>query len=96
MLVCSRGQCVFHVDGIRTSTCGRMWTKGGQKSDFCGRHKWMAPIGGGLLDASDCVCIDTIRLAVYVKDYLLESIVFKQCALINNKLIFDCVGNLSR
>src|SRR6218665_3876538 len=48
-----REWCVFHVDRVWTSTrgresgpCGRMWTEereGGEKPDFCGRHKWMAP-----------------------------------------------------
>src|SRR6218665_2610882 len=30
--------------GGGSGSCGRMWTgEGGQKSDFCGRHKWTAP-----------------------------------------------------
>jgi len=41
--------CWPHVDvhkrGRGSGSCGRMWTgEGGQKSDFFGCHKWMAPM----------------------------------------------------
>jgi len=50
MLAVTREWCVFHVDGMWTSTreeggcisCGHMWTERGQKHwYFCGHHKFI-------------------------------------------------------
>ena len=54
VLTISRERCVFHVDRMWTPTRGKgvrlMWTQGGQKFDFCGHHKWMAPYIPGRIE----------------------------------------------
>jgi len=55
VLAVSRKRCVFHVDGVCTSTRGKgapanvdacgQGGKGVNNLIFCGRHKWMALSG---------------------------------------------------